>query len=109
AQINRTGDELPQGSADDGGAVALHQHHRIAPERARERAALLRFDHEKVGVAKFIILIPERHFFTNRSAEMEDRNDRLAGDAKRHHRRGVMMAYRGDIAARLVDLAMNNA
>ena len=109
AQINRAGDKFAQARADDGGAVALHQHHRIAAKRARERAALLRFDHEKIGVAELVVLIPERNFFSDCRAEMKHRHDPLAGYAEWHYRRGMMMAYRRHIAARLVNFAVNDA
>ena len=47
--------------------------------------------------------------FADGGAEMKHRHDRLAGDAERQHRRGVMMADRHDVAARLIDAAVNDA
>ena len=38
-------------------------------ERARERAPLLRLDHQQVGVAELVALIPERHVLAHRRAE----------------------------------------
>src|SRR6516164_9491599 len=57
---------------------------------------------------EFVILIPERRLLAHRRAEMENRRDRLASDAERHHRRGMVMAHRKHIAAGLIDAAVND-
>ena len=66
-----------QSAADDGRAVAVHQHRRIFAERPRQRAALLRLDDQKIGVAELVMLIPERRILAHRGAEMEHRHDRF--------------------------------
>ena len=96
-------------AADDGGAVTVHQNGGMGSERPRQRMPLLLLDDQKIGVAEFVLLIPERHVQPARGAEMKHRNDRLAGDAERHHRRRVVMADRPDVAARLIDTAVNDA
>ncbi len=71
--------------------------------------AFLLFGNEEVAVAEFVVLVPERRRFADGGAKMKHRHDRLAGDAERQHRRGVMMADHHDIAARLIDAAVNDA
>ena len=100
---------LQSAAADDGGAVAVHQHRRMRSERARQRVALLLLDDQKVRVAELVVLVPKRRMLAHRRAEMEHRQDRLAGDGERHDRRRMVMANRHDIAARLIDAAMNDA
>ena len=42
-------------------AMAAHQHHPVWPKRACQRGAFLGFDHQHIGVAELIALIPEGH------------------------------------------------
>ena len=73
-------------------AVAAHQHHPVRSERAGERGAFLRLDHQHVGIAELIALIPERHVADD-GAEMKYRHDLLARYGKGQHRVGVVMAH----------------
>jgi hypothetical protein len=77
-------------------------------ERAGERTAFLGFDHEHVGVAELIALVPERHRLSAGSAQVKNRNDRNARHAERHHRRRMMVADGHHIRSRLVDAAMDD-
>jgi len=40
---------------------------------ARERGALLRLDHQHIGVAEFVVLVPVRRLVAADRAEVEDR------------------------------------
>src|SRR5262249_15400422 len=77
-----------------------------APGRA---SPLLRLYHQKIGVAELVMLIPERRLFPHRGAQVKDRYDRLAGNAERHDHGRMMMAYRDDVAPRLINGAVNDA
>src|SRR5262249_28635406 len=66
-------------------------------------------DHQKIGVAELVMLIPERRLFPHRGAQVKDRHDRLAGNAERHDHGRMMMAYRDDVAPRLINGAVNDA
>src|SRR5262249_26625783 len=70
---------------------------------------LLRLYHQKIGVAELVMLIPERRLFPHRGAQVKDRHDRLAGNAERHDHGRMMMAYRDDVAPRLINGAVNDA
>ena len=94
--------------ARDGGAVAAHQHHPMRPQRARQRRAFLRFDHQHVGVAELVPLIPERHV-THRGREVENRHHLLSRDGEGQNGVGVMMHDRIDLGAGLVNLAVDHA
>ena len=109
AHEDRARHELFQIRADHGRAVPVHQHRGMLTKCAGERASLLGLDDQKIGGAEFVILIPERRLLSHRRAEMENRNDRLADDTERHHRRCMMMTHREHVATRLVDAAVNDA
>src|SRR6185437_5110235 len=64
-------------------------------------------DHQHVGVAELIALIPELHLAHDR-AEMKYRDDLLPGNCVRQHRMGMMMDHRMDVGPRLVDFAVNH-
>ena len=89
--------------------MTVHQHQIVAAKRARQRRALLRFHHQKIGVAEFVVLIPERNACSRCRAQMKNRNERRARDAERHHRRRMMMHHRHHVRPRLVDFAVDDA
>ena len=37
--------------------MAFHQHHKASPQRAGERGALLRLDHQHIGVTELMVLV----------------------------------------------------
>ncbi len=108
AHEDRPRHQFLSAAADHGGAMAVHQHRVMPPERARQRMAFLLLDDQEIGVAELVVLIPERQVFAHRCAEMEHRHDRLAGDGERHDRRRVVVAHRHDVAARLIDAAVDD-
>ena len=77
-------------------------------ERARERTPLLRLDHQHIGVAELVALVPERHGLPTGGAEVEHGHDGNAGDAERHHGRRMVMAHRRHIETRLIDAAVDH-
>ena len=85
-----------------------HQHGRVGPKRTRERAALLRLDHQQIGVPELVVLVPERHGLAHGGAEMKDRHDGNASDRERQHRRGMMMAHRRYLGPRRKDATVND-
>src|SRR5579875_1368866 len=106
---HRAEDAVAQAGAGDGDAMPLHEHQEALPEGARERRTLLRLDHQHVGVAELVALVPERRPNAAHRAEMEDRHIVGAGGKQRHEGGAVMMAHRHDVGTRLVDLAMDDA
>jgi hypothetical protein len=109
AHEDRARHELLHIPADHGGTVPVHQDGGMLTKRASERASLLRLDNQKIGRAEFVVLIPERRLLAHRRTKMKNRDDWLAGDTERHHRRSVMMAHRDHVATRLIDAAVNDA
>ena len=109
AGVDRAEQELAQIGGDDGGAVVAHQHHRMVTERPGERAALLRLDHQHVGVAELVGLVPERRLRSHRRAEMEHGDQINAGDAERHDGGRMMVDHRVHVGPRLVNATVDHA
>jgi hypothetical protein len=80
----------------------------MLPERARERAPLLRLHHQKISVAELVALVPERHVLADRGAQVKHWHDRHARDRERQHGRRMMMNHRHHVGPRLIDAAMND-
>jgi hypothetical protein len=109
AHEDRARHKLAQILAHDGRAVMRHQDSRVGPKRACERAALLRLDHQEIGVPELVMLVPERHGLAHGGPEMKDRHDRHARDGERHHRRRMVVAHRHHVGPRRKDAAVNDA
>src|SRR6202012_2526211 len=63
----------------------------------------------EIGIAEIVAAVPERYVLAHHRAHVEDRLERDAGDAKRQHRRGMMMADCVNVRPRLIDAAGNDA
>src|ERR1039458_447553 len=79
------------------------------PKRTRQRGAFLRLGHDQTGVAEFVAAVPERNLYAERGAEVIDRLELDAGNAKRQDRRRVMVTHRVYIRPRFVDFTMDDA
>src|SRR5664280_1599344 len=106
-RIDRAEYAVLHAGAGDGDTVALHQHHPVAAERAGERGPLLRLDHQHIGVAEFVVLIPVRRLDAADRAEMEDRHIVGADGEQRHEGRAMVVAHRHDFRPRFVDFAVD--
>ena len=109
AGIDRAENQLAQAAGDHRCAMTTHQHHGMAAERAGERGAFLRLDHQQVGVAEIVAAVPERRHRAHGGAEMKHRDHRVAADAERHDGGGVMVADGEHVGPCLVDLAVDDA
>src|SRR5436305_1966630 len=97
AHEDRSRDKLAHIGAHNRRTVVRHQDSWMFCKRTRKRAALLRFDHQQIGVSEFVPLVPEWNVLAGCRSEMKHRNDRHAGDAERQHRWGMMMTNRDDV------------
>src|SRR6185312_16873554 len=71
---DRAEDAVLDAGADRGDAVPAHEDDTVAAERTREGGTLFRLDHQHVGVAEFVVLVPVRRADAADCAEMEDRH-----------------------------------
>src|SRR6202521_835683 len=86
ADIDGAEHELVQRGPSDRGAVSAHQHDPVGSERARQGCAFLGLDHQQIGVAEIVTLVPERRLWADGAAQVIDRKELGAGNAERQDR-----------------------
>src|SRR5262249_48296251 len=94
--------------ARDGHSMAHHQHHPMLAESACKRSALLRFDHQHIGVAEFIALVPERRANASDRPEVKNRHVIRTGGKQGHECRTMVVADRIHLRPGLVDFTMDH-
>jgi len=85
AHGRRTRDQLAHVASHDRGAMVGHQTAGMLAERRRASERPPRLDHQQVGVAELVALVPDG-MSSPTAARGETRHDRHAGDDERQHR-----------------------
>src|SRR6185437_16576227 len=77
-------------------------------ESTRERGALLRLDHEHVGVTEFVALVPKWRANAAHRAEVKNRHVIRARRKQRHEGRTMVMTHRVHLRPRLVNFSVDH-
>src|SRR6185437_11898361 len=80
----------------------------MLPESTGERGALLRLDHEHVGITELVALVPKWRANAAHRAEMKNRHVIRACCKQRHESRTMVMTHRVHLRPRLVNLSVDH-
>ena len=89
--------------------MSAHQHHPVRAKTLRQIAALLRIDHQHVGITELVADVPYRDTRAHVAGGVDHRLQHTVGDGEGQHFIGVAVHHGMDVRACFIDAAMNEA